>query len=191
MVLSSSTSSARALSSSSAIRMRIEPESAIAVRRWDVPKPSILSACLLSRNLLEQIRRAHGLTQREVAGRILLVAWFPSGHHADPERRALLSREGHEIPTTAVRKADVGHEHVEIKGIVIQACPRLLEAAYRVNVMPVTLEELLHELAAVHMVLHEKDAPWRTCAVLQRGTFRGIGRSSGEHQPNQRALARN
>src|SRR3982750_3303101 len=117
------------------------------------------AASPISRNLSQQIRRAHWLAQSEIAGGILLVAWLPACHDADAQCRSPLTSEGHEVPSAAIGETDVRDEHFVVRaGLAVEPLPRLLERLHRLHLVSVGLEERLHELPAVGVVFDEQDA---------------------------------
>ena len=146
MEFSRSTSRWRALSSSSAMRMRIEPVSDIAggAARREFNSKGIWASSPISRNLREQICCTDRLSQCEVTRGILFVPRLPSCHDANAQRRTFIARERDEVPAAPIGESDIGDEYIDVGLQIAEARSRLFQRRNRFHGVPVTLEERLH-----------------------------------------------
>src|SRR6202000_2706291 len=77
-------------------------------------------------DLGENTRRAYRLQKKEIAVGAGADAWFPSGHDAYTHRWPPLAGKARELPSTAVRQANIGHEDFIRRGRRVHKRPRLL-----------------------------------------------------------------
>ena len=106
------------------------------------------------------------------------VVALPPRDDADAQRRPHARAPWNQIPSAPVRQPDIGDEHVEIARHrrTPTASQRLLSrCATGVTVWPSSLQQRLHELAAVRVVLDEQHAPrdFAARALLDGGSATG------------------
>src|SRR4051812_49352873 len=147
------------------------------------------SSRIFAGDMSQELRCTNWFAKREVCFRRARPR-LPSGHDTDAQIRPALSRQGDEIPAAAVRQANVAHDNV-----VWLTLPGKLQRRRRhgfgdFDLMTVRLQQRLHELSAVVMILEKQHAAWYALHSLGSGRHLDRTGRAGKYEAHRGADAR-